>query len=529
MQDFLSKSAVTKIQAIIAIVILVAVIAGTTVWYLTLPSSPSDLDTLVVGTTATVDILDGTQGYSWPTYFVLSSVTDSLMQWKLPETVELAPMMATEWNMSDDVKMLDVTLRTDMKWHDGTPITAEDVKDHYQRCIDNVQEAYFFEGMDHMEVLETYKLRFVLKEPDATFPVMLAAGGHSFILSAKAAEESGDDFGKSVVIGSGPFKFVEWIKGDRIVLERNEEYWGAKPKLKKIIFKLMADPTTAKLALESGEIDMFYQYPQSTDIPVMKANSDLNWQAEQTGYHRFIVFNQNVPPFDNKLVRQAISYAINLTRIFEMGYKSDGVISYSMIDNSIVPYYKPVFDKYLCDPEKAKELLTQAGFADGLSFDFYYTPTKWDANDGAAALLIKDDLEQVGITCTVKMVEWAAFKEIQDDVIGMATKGWIQDYPDPDDVMHMVISWQSTSLNWEDSERDRFDQVGLEAKGTVDPLTRETYYDEAQEILAEECPIYPIKCSNRWVFYRTWVKDFVIYPNVYADDISFRNCYIEPH
>jgi len=519
-----------KIASIIIVLLAIACVGGYFLWTKLGPSQPSVEQTLIIGTTTSVDILDPATGGSWPTYMVSNLCFDTLLGLKTPECVEVVPELATEWTVSNDSKTFSFIIRQDVKFHDGTPLTAESVKKSLEYVITKAgPNSFFLDDISSIEVTSTYQMRINLKNSDIGFLSKLAMNGLVFpILNADAANAAGDQWGKSVLIGSGPFKFNESREGERIVVVRNDEYWGQKAKLDKIIISLFANSATARMALESGEIDMFYRNPNPDDAIALKANPIIETQS-LPGSSRHLYFHLDVPPMDNVLLRKAIAYAINVTRVWQVGYKGEGTISYSMVPDYMVPYYKPTFAKYAYDPGKATELLNEAGYPTGFSTKLYYT-TNWSPMDIDAALVIKDDLAKVGINVEIVMEEYAVFSaDLYNGVMPMDIDNWAPDYPSVDNVIMQAIhpdyGWDATAVNWYNA---RFVELGYLGKNTTDENARKLIYDEAQDIMAEEVPVYPLVFRPGYVFYRSWVKGFVFYPMAHSDKISFVNTYIGP-
>lgn len=527
------KKALSKTAIVIMVVVVAIAAVGATYYYIS--TRPKVEQVLIIGTTSgEVDTLDPAVGVADITYWISTLVFDSLLRWKPPDCTEVMPWLATNYTVSLDAKVFEFTLRKGVKFHDGTPLNATSVKESLERVIElEAPLSFYLADLDRIEVLDTYKLRIYLKNPNIAFLGTSAMGLVGAVVPKAQAEAAGDNWGKTILIGSGPFKFVEWVKGDRIVLERNDDYWGPKPKLDKIIIKIIGDPTTARMMLERGEIDMFYKYPLATDIPVLKDNPDIEWQVCPIGYHRHLFLNQRIPPLNDTRVRQAIAYAINVSRVVEVGYKGEGPISYSFLSTWQKPWYKPVFEKYHCNYTKARELLAEAGYPDGFAIDLYYTPTHWDVMDRDAAMVIKDELAKVGITVTVHEVEWATFLDMMyhdGSLMAMDIDAWVSDSPDPEHGMMMDIhpeyGFDCETLAWNNT---RFAELGYLGKATTDLQERIRIYHEAQDILAEDVPIYPIKDSNVYVFYRTWVMNYTLYPNPYMDGYSFAYTYIGQH
>jgi peptide/nickel transport system substrate-binding protein len=520
---------VSRTLVIVAVVVVV-IVAGVGAYLIIQPPAEAAEQTLILGTTENPRNIDPSVDASIGTVLITNLVFDSLLQFETPDCVDVVPELAAEWTVSADGKTYEFTLRQDVKFHDGTDLTAEDVKFGIERALDlGAPLRSFYVDIEQMEILDTYRIRIQHKNPTALFPKIMAMSIHAAIIPKNVIEQAGDDWGKTVYVGSGPFKFVEFIENEKIVLERNDNYWGKKPKLEKIIMLLNMDPTTAKMALERGDIDVFYERPLSIDIPSLIADPDIEAKSHPTHHLRYITFNFNAPgPHHNKLVRQAICYAIDPERVWEWGYKEEGQITYSMCNPIVTPYYKPVFEKYKYDLDKAKALLAQAGYPDGFEIEAVLH-TALDPLDPDAMLVVKEDLAKVGIDLTVNVEELGAWYE-KILTTPMSITGWATSVADPEWCMMATLHLDYGYINpwWINWNNTRYTELGYLGKAELDLATREEIYDEAQDILAEECPVYPIKASSRWVFIRNWVKDFTFYPSHWTDDISFTDVYIAP-
>lgn len=500
---------------------------------------------VVIGTTQAVDTFDTAIGTSWLTYLVSNFAGDSLAQFAPPDVTESAPWLATSWTVSDDAKTWIFTLREGVKFHDGTDMNAEAVEASIKHVIDtNMGMAGFLKPIETMTILDTHKIQFDLNEGNVLLIKILSMALMVTIVSPTAMEEAGDDWGKTTFVSTGPYKFVEWIAGDRVVLEKDPDWWGIdadlpswapEAKVDKIILKLFTDASAARIALETGEIDIYWKYPNPADIPTLKDNPNINTQVSRAGYLRQIYFNQRPewPMLQDKRVRQAIAYGIDVEEVFNLGFQGDGKLVYSTVHSFFTPYYKPVFEKYKHDPVKAKELLTAAGYGDGFTIDWIYTDLHWDILDKNVCEIIQSNLAEIGITVNIVLADWATYVERfsgGDFPIGMM--GWLLDYPDPDNTMMQVVhpdfGWINTgptggAINWKsDSSADtaRFAELGNMGRVETDLQKRIDIYKEAQDIYAEEVPIYPLKESNIYAFSRTWVKDFTLYSNDYANKLS---------
>jgi ABC-type transport system substrate-binding protein len=213
----------------------------------------------------------------------------------------------------------------------------------------------------------------------------------------------------------------------------------------------------------------------------------------------------------------------------EVGYKGEGEVVYSMMNSMIEPYYKPVLEKYKHDIDKAKALLTEAGYPDGFEITLLYTD-HYEGMDLDAAVLFQDDLADVGIDVTLAFEEYGVYRE-KAKTMPLLLAGWFPDFLDPDNTMMMTLhglyGWIGGQGNygWNNS---RYNELGYMGKAETDIAKREDIYDEAQAIHADELPNYPYRECMKNIFMRTWVKDLDLYPLIWAEDESWKEAYLVP-
>ncbi len=279
--------------------------------------------------------LDPHVGYDWQNWSVIKSIFDGLMDYK-PGTTELAPDLAESYTVSEDGLTYTFKLRPGLKFHNGRAVTSADVKYSLERAVNPATQSpgggYFgmIKGYDDVAGGKATELAgiatpddttvvFTLTRPDATF-LHLMAINFSYVVPKEEIEKAGADWGKQPV-GTGAFKFVEWVPGQRIVLERNPDYFRqGVPYLDRLTFEFGQDPTVAVLRLKKAEVDIVgdgIPPAQFAEVMADPANKDLIAAGEQlhTGY---VTMNVTQPPFDNVKVRQAVNMAINKDRIVRL-------------------------------------------------------------------------------------------------------------------------------------------------------------------------------------------------------------------
>lgn len=446
---------------------------------------------------------------------VIRSVADTLVFYD-KELEEIIPGLAKEWEISDDLKEYKFILRDDVhfqkgEYQDGRKMTAEDVKYSLER---SEKESVMgrLRMLDHVEVVSDTEIIAYLKEPNSAFLTVLTDAGNA-IVPKEEVEGWGEEFGLHLV-GTGPYKFKEWRKDDCIILEKNENYWGGTPNLDEVVFKFISDTNMRANALRTGEIDIATDL-QGESIEAIKSDENLIIKEKPGMKVAFVSMNLKNGPTKDKKVREAILSAIDVNALIEGMYPWDEAErAYLPLPPGSWGYdesLEDIFPKY--DPEKAKELLADAGYPDGgIELNIYITD---DPVRVKMATIIQSNLkENLNIDLKINTAEWGTFSEIVSkgnaDLYGMSW-AW---YPDPDFFLYQMFhSEQVGSLGngqgFEDEEVDEL--LNRAVSETADQDERAELYKEALKIIAEDYT--RLDYSNEKVIYgmNKKVKDFVLF------------------
>jgi peptide/nickel transport system substrate-binding protein len=351
----------------------------------------------------------------------------------------IVPAIAERWEISKDGLEYTFYLRNNVKFHNGRLLTAKDVKFTFERAMNpatGVPLPKLFEDISKVEVVDDLTVKFMLKRVNANFLFYLAQGD-----SVIVAEEEVEKL-KSHPIGTGPFKFVEWVRGDHITLERFEDYYGTDaegnklPYLDKVIFKFIPDPAVAVAALEAGDIDVIgYAGIVPERVPEIAADPRFKVLEGLTTTDVILSTNNSRPPFNDKAIRRAMCHAINREELIETAMYGFGIPIGSHA-SPLDPFYLDM--TWVCEynPEKSKKLLAIAGYPNGFKATLKLPiPYAYAVRSGE---VIKDQLAQVGIDLEIEMIEWGrwlseVFKEANYDltVIGHAEPFDIYIYANP--------------------------------------------------------------------------------------------------
>lgn len=448
---------------------------------------------------------------------IIVNIFDGLVRYK-PGSTEIEPALATEWSSSEGGKVWTFKLRRGVKFHDGTPFNAEAVKFSVDRQLppkmtDDMPYASFtFGSVQKVDVVDEYTVKFTLKEPYAPFLANLAMALAAPIVSPAAVQKYGADFIQHPV-GTGPFKFVKWDKGQQVVLERNNEYWDGQPKVAKVVFKFTKENSVRASELMTGATDIMNGVdPNDVKTLEQKGFTVLKKPGMNINYMGFYCDKK---PFNNPKVRQAISMAINRENLVKFLYQG-----LADLPNGPLPSFMPGYDKtltpYEYNPEKAKQLLKEAG-AENLKIKFitYSNPRPYNPVNGEKlAAAIQADLLKIGVQSTIVSYPWKEYKDVLAKEEGDAFfYGWIGDNGDPDNFLSLLETKEiKSTLNSAHYSNAKVDELLVKARLASDMAERTKYYSELQQIVVKDAPWVFISHSKDMVAVSPKVKNYDLHP-----------------
>jgi peptide/nickel transport system substrate-binding protein len=449
-------------------------------------------------------------------------------------TADIAPALALSWEPSADAKSWTLKLREGVAFHDGTPFNAEAVKFNFDRWNNQDNEyalvdqgkdlsawTYIFgnfygqEGylLESVEVVDDSTVTFTLTRPVGFLPQLLASS-YFGMHSPKAVMDGGIEYGTPVkgAVGTGPFVFSEWIDGDRVILTRNDNYWGEKAGVEQVVFRGIEEAATRLAELEAGSLDIavalspddYESVNGDPDLKISLSSADL-----RVGY---IGMHQANKPFDDVRVRQAVAYAIDKQAIVDAFYGELAVVAGEFIPPAL--FGNSGMEAYPYDPEKAKALLAEAGYPDGFDTQFWYMPVSrpYYPNPKDLAESAASYLADVGINVELMTEDWGIYlDEYNQGKFPLYMLGWSADFADPDNFITPFFnsSNATTGFGWDDPETVALIEQA-QTSGSNEERTK--IYAEIAQRLHDQMPALPMVFPRSYAAMRTNVEGYLASP-----------------
>jgi peptide/nickel transport system substrate-binding protein len=523
--------------------------------------------TLVFGSSADPVVLDFALISDGESYRANLQIYDTLIAQK-PGTTELTPSLAESWESDEAGTAWTFHLRQGVKFHDGTPFNAEAVCANFDRWFNfegsfqNASATYYWQygfgggfakpekgaiGPEDSlykscEAPDDATAVINLTRPSATILQAMTLGPLS-IQSPTAMEKYGANegevdadgifhptgtYGTEHPTGTGPFKFESWTREDRLVLVRNDDYWGEKAKLDKLIFRPIADNAARLQALQTGEIDG-YDLVEPQDVPTIEDDDQFQILDRPAFNVAYVGFNIATPPLDDIEVRKAIAYGLDRQAVVDNFYGGRGVVAKEFMPPEL-PGYADDVTEYPYDPEKAKQILTDAGYDLPVEIEFWYPtdvtrPYMPDPKRNFEAF--QASLEKSGFKVVPKSAPW------DPDYLGLNSEGkqplnligWTGDYGDPDNFIGTFFQSDNPQFGLDKSKelkpvQDLLDQAEIE----TDQAKRDSLYEEANRQIMELLPGVPYAHTKPAIAFKATVKGYVPSP---VDNQSFATVSIE--
>ncbi len=506
-------------------------------------SNAPDDNTLTFSFSDEISNIDIIHAYAVENDIITTAIAEQLFYYGPDSSIQKG-LVETEEQPADNVYVYNI--KENVKFSDGTPLTADDVVYSLERQRDPEvagELSWMFENVDTIEKTGDYQVTVTLKQPDATWQYTMATTA-SLVISKAYAEEHAENLGTADggLVGSGPYVIESWDQGSEIVLTKNENYWDDSLSLDfdKVDFKFIPDASVAKLSLESGEID-FTTAITADSAYELESNDNVNVQAVDYFGETFLSFNNSREPFNDKNVRKAIAYAVDKQSLVDNVYYGlyAGKANALPHGESIITTAKEEWTDYLAnveaydlDLDKAKEYLAQSSVPDGFTAKLVYPAS--DPVYESVALVIQQNLKELNINLEL---EGLASSEISTLRYGgsetrdydLMIARWGSDYPDPIGVISpLFLSTNNVAggSNWSEYNSEEFDKLIGEQAKELDPVKRAAILQDALSVLADDIPSYPIYYHYR-LFATSSRINYEITPsclyNIFVKDIKKAN------
>ena len=475
-------------------------------------------DTLVVADQYDPTTLDPIGHNDYPTSRACSHIYDTLIF--LNPDGSIRPGLAESWEFLTD-KDYKMNLRKGVKFHNGEEMKAEDVKFSLERANTPAGSRIhtYSQDLDNVEIVDDYTVILHLKKVNYPFFSSLV---HSWgnIVCKKAVEAAGDDYGMNPV-GTGPFKFKEWAKGDHYTFERFDDYWGNKAKFKTLTVRSIPEPTNRTIELETGAVDIAYPVPP-IEVPRIEENEEMELQRVVLPSTTYMGFNVHKKPFDDVRVRQAIFAALDTVQIEAAVFRGLGKSPRSLIP-SVTKYSidgeLPVHER---DVEKAKKLFAEAG-VDPATISFVIRSNERKERVDMAQI-IQSQLAELGIKTEIVQQEWGAYLQaLQEKTHDVFLLGWGLSVPDPDYAVAGLLE-SNAGTNYTTFNDEKLDAMLQKGRSLPDGDERAQVYKDMQLYINEQLPMIYLHNEVGTAGVRKIVKGFTVDP---FEVHSFRNVYFE--
>lgn len=448
-----------------------------------------DEQTLVIAQGVDATMLDPGMHAETPTGNVERQIFDTLIERNAE--MDFRAGLAISWDFLNDVTW-EIKLREGVKFHDGVTLSATDVAYSINRILDpknSSPQAANFAAVKEVKVIDEHTLQIITHDP---YPVLPARLVGLRVVPKHYVEGVGVDRFRLEPIGSGPYKFVNWVRDEQITLVANEDYWKGKPEIEKVVFKPIPASSTRVMSLLAGEVDIIVNVPPH-QISTLEGSSNAGMATVPSARIIYIPFiTEREGPISNANVRKALNYAVDVQTIINTILEGKGVEStqtLSMMDFG----YHPGLEAYGYDPQKARHMLSQEGYGDGFTLTFT-APSGRYMMDKEVAEAVKSQLEAIGLEVDLRLLEWGVYvdqimsRTLDTDIWLI---GWGSSLFDADGTL---CSWFRTGTqtffyyHMEEEKNAYMDNLLDLGRTTLAPEKREQYYHDALATLHEDAP-----------------------------------------
>ena len=514
-------------------------------------AGPKQGGTLIFGRGGDSVGLDPAYETDGNSFMICDNIYEALVAYK-DESTELEPGLAESWEISPDGLTYTFYLREGVQFHDGTPFNANAVVFSIGRMMKDRNVKFFGEGweippqerppeywvsmemddvIEAIEATDEYTVVFKLKRVEAPF---LANMGMDFadIISPTAFNRNPKEFLRNPV-GTGPFKFISWIKDDRIILERFDGYWDTSggPYLDQLIFRAIPENSVRFLELKTGNIHIC-QFPNPADIKLAEEDPNLKLISQPGMNIGYLSFNHTKEPWQSNVhLRKAIAHAINRQAIVDNIYQGLGQVAKNPIPPTMWGYNHDV-PGFKFDPDLAREYLQKAGYPDGeglgeITLWSMPVPRPYNPDGVKIGEAMAADLAKVGITAKIVTYEWGTYlkrQREQPEDMDLFQLGWTGDNGDPDNFLAVLFDGLASSAIRTQWKNERYHELMSQGKTTIDQSRRAEIYKEALQLIYDECPVISIAHSTVIWPAQNNVMNFKLHPTA---SVRMKNVWLE--
>jgi len=489
-----------------------------------LPAKSFAKETLVYGTTEKVIDMDPANAYDFHTWEIFYNIYQGLLKYP-PGKTDLVPGLAESYEIGAGGKEYTFKLREGLKFTDGTPFDASAVKWSIDRVIALAGDPSWLvtDFVASVEVVDKYRVKFILKNPVAYFPSLVASvpyypvNPNIYPVDKVVRDPSELKGGK--LVGLGPYEAVSFKRDQEIVMEANPYYYGEKPKNDRVVIRYFADATTMRLAIEKGELDFAFKTINPSDINDLEKSTKIQTIKARGPYIRYMCFLCDTPPFNDKVLRQAVAAAINRPPLLDKVFLGQNAPLYSMVPMDMwshIDAFKTIHGDG--NINKSRRLLATRGYSEDkpFSFDLWYTPSHYGDTEVDMAAVLKDQLEATGMMkVNVKSAEWATYRDNwKNKAMPAYLLGWYPDYIDPDNYTAAFAGTAGSKGLGIYFSDPAWDQKFVEGQTETDFTKRTAIYAEIQQMWTDEVPTCPIFQGILYLFAQKDIRGIMLSPTL---------------
>jgi len=472
------------------------------------PAATSEVDTLKIANGVAIDTLDPAENAANESIWLDQNIYARLVQTD-PTGTKIVPDLASSWETSDDGLTWTFKLNPDAKFADGTPVTASDAAWSINRAKD-LEGGWGFLITPVTSITAADAQTVVIKLKTKHAPLLADLAMYAYGILPQKAVEADKDFFNKTPYGAGPFKVTKLEPDSNLVLTRNDSYWGPKPKISTVDVSIVTNDNTRVLQLQGGQVDVI-ENPPGNLVKQLQANPKLRVDLFPSTRVDFLQVPLKSKPFEDVRVRQAVKAALDLDAMNTLAYQGNAVPA-----NTFFPYKMLYWAESIQAPkpdlDKAKQLLTEAGFPNGFKTDLI--TVSGDAAGQAQAVVIKDDLAKVGIDVTIQSYEQStAYTNERSGTNGLGLRYWTNDIIDPDEVATFGADIKGGANTFSSYWGDEATTKAInDARSETDETKRAELYEQVQQTIADQAPFIPLAYAPFRYASGSWVNGFQVSP-----------------